>query len=377
MTFELVGNDYLPKLLKDRGIKSFDSLHSKLESDNSDNFLAAETKESLGLDSENRIYDEEIGYRKKLFLTDLVLKNATNISFVDTIIEGNLIILDAGHILTKVNFDYVIAKEKVVLNLSEKVSKISLYGLNCKELVIRNGEGCSLDISNSTIFDLYIEETTLCSFRCSTSKIGKFSVNNFKTNDVDFDHGQIDLSLLNHNEKSSKYLTAFEQFNLFEFASAEEVIDQLSKKSSFGTSRDTLNFLNKNSDIYTDKKGFSKVRSLYSKLYRNNSPGSYVLMCLAGHFVRPWLFLVYLFGFILLFAAGFTLCGAQFSVGKETRVLCFLEALYFSGITITTTGYGDITPTGVARIFAVIESILGVFLMSSYVVTLYRKYVER
>lgn len=369
-----MGNDYLPKLLRDRGIDSFKSLRSKLESDN---FLEVETKESLGFDSENRIYDAEIGYRNKAFLTDINLKNAKTISFVNVIIEGNLTVLDAGHILTKIDFDYVIAEEQVVLCLSEKVRKVSLYGLNCKELVIRNGDGCCLDIFGSSIFDLYIESTTLRSFSCSTSKIGKFSVNNFKVVDVDFDHDQIDLSLLDIDKKSSKYSTALERFNFFEFASAMEVVDHLSDKSSFETKRDTLNFLNKHTDIYVDKKGYSKIRSLYSKLYLSKSRASYAVMLLAGHFVRPWLFLLYLLGFMLIFALGFFYSDAQFIVDNSAQGLGFLEALCFSGVTITGTGYGDISPIGIPLVFSVIESVLGVFLMSSYVVALYRKYVER
>jgi len=55
---------------------------------------------------------------------------------------------------------------------------------------------------------------------------------------------------------------------------------------------------------------------------------------------------------------------ANFTVGGEARVLNFAEAMYFSFVTLSTIGYGDITPlTHVARVIVVGEVIFGVVLM--------------
>ena len=54
----------------------------------------------------------------------------------------------------------------------------------------------------------------------------------------------------------------------------------------------------------------------------------------------------------------------------------FLESLYFSGITFTTIGYGDIAPIGVTRFIAVIEGFLGVLLISSFLVSLVRRFAD-
>lgn len=45
----------------------------------------------------------------------------------------------------------------------------------------------------------------------------------------------------------------------------------------------------------------------------------------------------------------------------------FLESLYFSVITATTTGFGDIVPLGYSRIFAAIEAVNGFFLFAAFV----------
>ncbi len=52
------------------------------------------------------------------------------------------------------------------------------------------------------------------------------------------------------------------------------------------------------------------------------------------------------------------------SVGLVPR---FLETLYFSVMTATTTGYGDVVPLGYSRVFASIEAINGFFLFAAFV----------
>lgn len=51
----------------------------------------------------------------------------------------------------------------------------------------------------------------------------------------------------------------------------------------------------------------------------------------------------------------------------------FLNALYFSVVTFTTLGYGDISPVGVARFIAAFEAFLGSFTMALFVVVFVKK----
>jgi len=52
------------------------------------------------------------------------------------------------------------------------------------------------------------------------------------------------------------------------------------------------------------------------------------------------------------------------------------NALYFSVITFTTTGYGDYTPLGWLRILAGLEAFLGLVLMAVFTVTFARKLIS-
>lgn len=51
----------------------------------------------------------------------------------------------------------------------------------------------------------------------------------------------------------------------------------------------------------------------------------------------------------------------------------FLNSLYFSVVTFTTLGYGDILPIGISKLFAAIEALLGGFILALFVVTFVKK----
>nr|WP_239454064.1 potassium channel family protein [Bacillus suaedaesalsae] len=46
----------------------------------------------------------------------------------------------------------------------------------------------------------------------------------------------------------------------------------------------------------------------------------------------------------------------------------FGTSLYFSGLTLLSVGYGDITPIGIGRLFAIIEALLGYIIPAAFVV---------
>jgi hypothetical protein len=54
----------------------------------------------------------------------------------------------------------------------------------------------------------------------------------------------------------------------------------------------------------------------------------------------------------------------------------FLSALYYSVVTFTTLGYGDINPVGISRLFASIEALVGVFLNSLFIFVFCRKMIR-
>ena len=59
--------------------------------------------------------------------------------------------------------------------------------------------------------------------------------------------------------------------------------------------------------------------------------------------------------------------------GWRFYLLEFFNSLYFSVVTFTTLGYGDISPVGVARFIAALEAFLGSFTMALFVVVFVKK----
>jgi len=78
---------------------------------------------------------------------------------------------------------------------------------------------------------------------------------------------------------------------------------------------------------------------------------------------------------VVFFAAIFY---TQIGLFREGAVFWpnFFEALYFSMVTFTTVGYGDITAAGLSKLAVIIEAFCGVFLMPIFIVALSRKYLR-
>lgn len=369
---------YLRQTLADNDIHSFESLYKSLESDrDGDLHLNVETRVTLRLDSEDRSYDEIVQFRSKVIRSTYAAKDSKEISFVDCVIDGSLFISDNSDKLKKIFFDYLIVNGSVVINLDGKTS-VEVSGLNCKHLTIRGGKGCKVCISSSNIFHILFENVDFSSLRCTTNRIGKIELCSAHFEKVDFDHRQIDFSLIDAQEKSKTYEKKLKNHNLFIFFSPHEALYSIFERSEHTSRRETLNFLASNPDLYADRRCLSQIRTLQARLYSSNSKASYCFMRAFGHFTKPTVFLIYMLAGLLLFAAIFYFPAISFSVGEcAPRPLSFNEALYFSGITMTTIGYGDITPLGWVRLLTVLEGVWGVSMMSAFIVALYRRYVER
>lgn len=100
-----------------------------------------------------------------------------------------------------------------------------------------------------------------------------------------------------------------------------------------------------------------------------------ILWLLCGYGERPGRvfasFLITIFGFALLY-----MNTSLISVDGSTLKGDFGNALYFSVVTFTSLGYGDIRPVGIAKLFAGFEALLGIFLISLFVFVFCRKMVR-
>ncbi|HLS66026.1 MAG TPA: potassium channel family protein [Pseudogracilibacillus sp.] len=54
-----------------------------------------------------------------------------------------------------------------------------------------------------------------------------------------------------------------------------------------------------------------------------------------------------------------------------------LRCFYFSGVTLLTIGYGDITPLGIGRFIAIVQSLIGYLLPTAFVLKIVHLNIER
>lgn len=54
-----------------------------------------------------------------------------------------------------------------------------------------------------------------------------------------------------------------------------------------------------------------------------------------------------------------------------------LRCFYFSGVTLLTIGYGDITPLGIGRLIAIVQSLIGYLLPTAFVLKIVHLNIEQ
>ncbi|MBF0531954.1 MAG: hypothetical protein HQL23_02535 [Candidatus Omnitrophica bacterium] len=93
-----------------------------------------------------------------------------------------------------------------------------------------------------------------------------------------------------------------------------------------------------------------------------------------GHGERPHR--TFIFGFCLMFCAALVYTQGQLMMDSVITKPSFLESIYFSYITVTRIGYGDIVPIGFNKVVALCEEFIGIFLIPIFITGLCRKYLR-
>jgi len=179
-----------------------------------------------------------------------------------------------------------------------------------------------------------------------------------------------------------------EKYGDFEYASL------LYKHAAINHERD-VEFLNYSNCFYRSKECYRKFLT-----YRLVSPGKIHPIAkiaeprgLRGFIKRIFLWIITTISFIMwghgerpartFFTGILTVLISSFfyvfgQLSKDGFVFKpgFFEAFYFSVVTFTTVGYGDITPLGFSKLVAAIEAFTGLFIMSLFVIGLSRKYLR-
>lgn len=147
-----------------------------------------------------------------------------------------------------------------------------------------------------------------------------------------------------------------------------------------------LNNFRETGNVEEASSAFYRLMVVKRKLLPRSSlsrPASLFIDALCGYGERPMRVVMSWLILILLGALAFSLFGVVGGDGTVTRlgpgltlmenIDAFVSCIYFSVITMTTTGYGDYTPTYYARPFAAAEAFAGAFLMAVFVLVFAKK----
>ncbi len=115
---------------------------------------------------------------------------------------------------------------------------------------------------------------------------------------------------------------------------------------------------------------------------KNRNPSyipSLIMNILCGYGEKPYRIVLSAFSTIVIFSLLYAFIGAARSAYAGDPSLGWADYLYYSTITFTTVGYGDIVPKPVSqfRLLAASEAFIGVYLTGLFVFTLARKYSAR
>lgn len=106
-----------------------------------------------------------------------------------------------------------------------------------------------------------------------------------------------------------------------------------------------------------------------------------------GYGEKPYKIIGFSISFMTVWAFIFSFLGIVHTSGYHARLsgnhtfyqncVVFYDAFYYSVVTFTTLGYGDFTPLGIGKLLAIMESFSGAFLIALFVITMYKRYMER
>jgi hypothetical protein len=207
-----------------------------------------------------------------------------------------------------------------------------------------------------------------------------FEIEEFKPEKVNFDHNQLDLYSIGKRIANTSKKNKFENIpmdtNLFYFI-PYKTSEELQKNEYDNTLLETIEFVKNSTTVSNDRNKYTQLL-YYEVLHAQDKPLNKIFVWLTGGFLKPSRFILAALFILLLFAGLYMLPIIEFNsfTNGLAHSLDFGDAVYFSGITFTTIGYGDVSPIGFARLLAILEGICGISIMSSFLVSLVKKYID-
>lgn len=312
--------------------------------------------------------------------------NKKNVIYINCTFEK--IILDGG-LFDNITFEKCRFKDCFFKNIISKMADVHFVGGSFK--------GCSfifcslpgIEIKDSLLKNTEFKNTSLK----GGSLIGNCYINVKFIDDCNLmntlilnTHRSMDINFINEKSYTKlNYGTYIDRFQKIEDKKEDGRRKNFTQEEQLKTSYSFMDFaeqyrINHVSGkygvcFYESKKAFHKTLTGKSRL--KSALANFV----CGYGEKPIKTFLLSLGVILLFTIIYAITGINTSKELNTKVVggrnileTLIYCLYFSVVTFSTVGYGDITPTGIiGAILSVIEIILGILLIGIWTATLVRK----
>ncbi|MBF0480816.1 MAG: two pore domain potassium channel family protein [Desulfovibrionaceae bacterium] len=304
---------------------------------------------------------------------DFVVDGAETLRLRDCVIHGNLLVTGRER-PAKIELDHVVVTGKILLH-SLAGADVHFSNVNARSLTVAKSEVAKLTVTSSSIAHFTLEFNDIAELVCTLNTFSFYTFNENQTGAVVFDHEQIDSRNLLAGERQHKRimdthaLFAFIEGRPRYFANAGCEGSQLLK---------TFDFLQRYSSIGSSKTCASHYKYAATVQLQENR-AMRLFMIAVGGFIYPkrmvLLGLIIILGFSLFYSTPL----ASFVRSADSMTvhgLSIFEAVYFSGVTFTTLGFGDIVPMGATRLITVGEGLVGIVTTSAFIISFVRKYVD-
>lgn len=265
-----------------------------------------------------------------------------------------------------------------------KLKRVNLKGIN---LVNRNSS-TGYDLSESDLYRANLEGAHLFNLKLHNGSLMKANLNESNLHCADFeqtnllgtkmigartDNFNIGSTLMQENVALKKLKENDKEAALDNFEQSEEIYRNLRKTAEDqGLFQLAGQFSYKELIMrryqlprWSSKWVFSKVVDLLCGY--GEKPENTVIFSLSLVFISA---LIY---FVFGVSHGGEIIQLNFEQSFKDNIIAFFMTLYYSVVTFTTLGYGDITPVGITRFFAALEAFIGSFTIALFVVVFVKR----
>ncbi len=338
--------------------------------------LKYSNKDGIEIDDENRLYGEIFYQRRFISTKQIIIKNSDTINFTNCIISGDLWISCEPGRKVQINIDETIIEGTVViLNLGQG-SSVNINRCNILNFLIENCSMEKVNINFSRIYNIRIEQSNLKNVQFHKNYLHYFKWYENIMTKVNFHFKQLSKSFIKKPPKSHKKRVKDQnKFNVYKFLPKDmPFISQFNENNL--NILETFDFLKQSGHAKTDKQ-FKAWISEQSNIHSQPNVLGRIIMRFIGAFVKPIRVLLISILYYILYSLLYILPVFKFYIQDQIiSGLDILTSFYFSGITFATIGYGDIVPVGISRFLTIAEGIGGILLMSTFLISMVRKYVE-